>query len=37
MDINYDVCKACGTCMVECVRDAITMEDAEKAMAVENQ
>ncbi|MCP4753783.1 MAG: hypothetical protein GY866_23105 [Proteobacteria bacterium] len=37
MDINYDVCKACGTCMVECVRDAITMEDAEKATAIQNQ
>ncbi len=37
MDINYDVCKACGTCMVECVRDAITMEDAHKATADKNQ
>jgi Pyruvate/2-oxoacid:ferredoxin oxidoreductase delta subunit/Pyruvate/2-oxoacid:ferredoxin oxidoreductase gamma subunit len=33
MDIDYDVCKACGTCMVECLRNAITMEDAEKATA----
>ena len=33
MDIDYDVCKACGTCVEECVRDAMTMEDAEKATA----
>ncbi|MBW1641436.1 MAG: 2-oxoacid:acceptor oxidoreductase family protein [Deltaproteobacteria bacterium] len=37
MDINYDVCKACGTCMVECVRDAITMEDAEKTTSLQKQ
>jgi Pyruvate/2-oxoacid:ferredoxin oxidoreductase gamma subunit/Pyruvate/2-oxoacid:ferredoxin oxidoreductase delta subunit len=33
MDIDYDVCKACGTCMVECVRNAIIMDDAEKVAA----
>jgi Pyruvate/2-oxoacid:ferredoxin oxidoreductase delta subunit/Pyruvate/2-oxoacid:ferredoxin oxidoreductase gamma subunit len=37
MDIDYDVCKACGTCMVECVRDAITMNDAEKATAAKKR
>jgi Pyruvate/2-oxoacid:ferredoxin oxidoreductase gamma subunit/Pyruvate/2-oxoacid:ferredoxin oxidoreductase delta subunit len=37
MSINYDVCKACGTCMVECVRDAITMEDADKVTPEKKQ
>jgi Pyruvate/2-oxoacid:ferredoxin oxidoreductase gamma subunit/Pyruvate/2-oxoacid:ferredoxin oxidoreductase delta subunit len=37
MEFDYVVCKACGTCMVECVRDAIEMEDAEKATAAKNQ
>ncbi len=37
LSIDYDVCKACGTCMVECVRDAITMEDADKVTSEKNQ
>ena len=37
MEIDYDVCKACGTCMVECVRDAITMEDADKVLPENKQ
>ena len=37
MEIDYDVCKACGTCMVECVRDAIAMEDADKVIPEKKQ
>lgn len=31
--VDYDFCKGCGTCALECPEKAITMEDAEKVMA----
>jgi pyruvate ferredoxin oxidoreductase delta subunit len=33
MNIDYKICKACGTCAVECLHDAITMEKAGKVLA----
>lgn len=30
MAIDYSACKACGTCVVECVKGAIAMEDANR-------
>ena len=32
MRFDMDACKSCGTCAVECLHDAITMEKAEKVM-----
>jgi Pyruvate/2-oxoacid:ferredoxin oxidoreductase delta subunit len=32
MHFDLDACKSCGTCAVECLHDAITMEKAEKVM-----
>lgn len=37
MDIDYDACKSCGTCAVECLHDALTMEKAEKVMAAKQK
>ncbi|GEM_PF-658735 len=34
---DYDICKACGTCAVECVHNAITMEDVQKAIAAQQE
>ncbi len=31
--VDYDYCKGCGTCAVECTEDAIRMEEAEKVLA----
>ena len=31
--VDYDFCKGCGTCAVECTEDAITMEPAEEVLA----
>jgi 2-oxoacid:acceptor oxidoreductase delta subunit (pyruvate/2-ketoisovalerate family) len=31
--IDYDFCKGCGTCVLECPENAITMEDADQVSA----
>ena len=31
--VDYDFCKGCGTCALECPEKAIAMEDSEKVMA----
>ena len=31
--VDYDFCKGCGTCAVECPEKAIVMEEAEKVLA----
>jgi len=37
IDIDYDACKSCGTCAVECLHDALTMENAAKVMAAKQE